>query len=888
MNIFSKVTLRSLRKNPIRTTVTIIGIILSAAMMMAVTTSITSLQSFLYEGAIRLEGDWMGAFEMMPAADMPKLEADSLVESVQYVQNIGYAEEDTGSTESPYLYIMGAEENFFERMPIQILQGRLPENSNELMLPEHLLKRSEKEFTLGMSLTLDVGARTFSGETLTQRNEYIYADENGVGEVLEPHETRTYTVVGIYARPTYTIEGTYAPGYTAITYWNQEDTTAPVNAYFNLSQPKAVYDFTSGIEINGEAHYYSDTGSAINGEVLRAIGVSRYDNFYRVLNSLAAILIIIIMFGSISLIYNAFSISVSERTKQFGLLSSVGATRRQVRTMVFSEAMFVSIIGIPLGILSGILGLGVTFHFIGGKFDSIIESGGAGLRLVVSPAAAGIAAAVAFVTVLISAWVPSGRAMRVSAIEAIRQSADINIKNRDVKTSKLTYRLFGLEGMLAQKHYKRNRRRYRTTVLSLFMSIVLFVSASSFCTYLTDSVTVAYDSYDFDVSYQWREKADGEGASLKENLARFSALDGVEQMSGYLSYYGDIQLTGAQIPPETVPYLEEYQNMENGLYRTSFTLIGVDEVTYRSYLASLNLDPAEYLDTDTPKAIVTRLQRGFNYSTERIESMQMLTDEVQTLQLALIDETRAYEELEGEEEISSEERDALLACYTQILEVTVGAYSEELPLGWESSEQFGIKVLFPQEYLDQQSQILFNKEIYFDTPNSAELAAAVEEMTLGDSLFYQGVYDANKDQEGSRNTITIIKVFSYGFITLISLISLANVFNTISTNLMLRRREFAMLKSVGMAQGGFRRMMNFESLLYGVKSVLYGLPVAVFMTYLIYRSIGFGMDTGFYLPWTAVAIAVGSVFLVVSATMLYGMRKISRENPIDALKRENL
>ena len=142
--------------------------------------------------------------------------------------------------------------------------------------------------------------------------------------------------------------------------------------------------------------------------------------------------------------------------------------------------------------------------------------------------------------------------------------------------------------------------------------------------------------------------------------------------------------------------------------------------------------------------------------------------------------------------------------------------------------------------------------------------------------------------ENNRNTILIVRVFSYGFIVLISLIAAANVFNTISTNIALRRRELAMLRSVGMTQKGFRQMMNYECLLYGGKALLWGLPASFGMTYLIHFAINKGYETAFRMPWGAVAVAVCSVFLVVFVTMVYAMQRIRRENPIDALRNENM
>ena len=204
---------------------------------------------------------------------------------------------------------------------------------------------------------------------------------------------------------------------------------------------------------------------------------------------LVAILIGLIMFGSIALIYNAFSISVSERTKQFGLLKSIGATNKQLRGTVLYEALVLCAVAIPLGLLVGCLGIGVTLRALRGTFDTILgENGGVQMGIALNGWVLLFAAAIGLLTAVISAWVPAQRAARIPAIDAIRQTRDVAVRGRQVKTSKLTYKLFGFPGMLAAKNFKRNRKQYRATVVSLFLSVVLFISASSFCAYLTESV----------------------------------------------------------------------------------------------------------------------------------------------------------------------------------------------------------------------------------------------------------------------------------------------------------------------------------------------------------------------------------------------------------------
>lgn len=310
-------------------------------------------------------------------------------------------------------------------------------------------------YKLGDTVTLDVGDRTLDGRRLGQDTPvYTYDSETQVeimsGERLENTEPRTYTVVGIYERPTF--EDYSAPGYTALTAADTKSADQSlIHCYFKLHKPAGVYDFMREMGYTQEYRY------AYNTKVLLYSGTAPFDSFLTAFYSLAAIIIALIVFGSVSLIYNAFSISVSERTRQFGLLSSVGATRKQLRRMVLFEALAVSIVGIPLGILVGIGGIGITLLLIGDKFFSIVRVD-IPMRLCVSWQAVVIAAVIALVTVLISAWIPSKRATRVSAVEAIRQSMDIKVSGRPVRTSKLAYKLFGLPGVLAGKHYKRNRK----------------------------------------------------------------------------------------------------------------------------------------------------------------------------------------------------------------------------------------------------------------------------------------------------------------------------------------------------------------------------------------------------------------------------------------------
>lgn len=886
MNIFWKVTLKFLALNRTRTIVTIVGIILSASMITAVTTLISSLQDYMLENAIYENGDWHGAFYDIDDITAEKIKSDKGIKYAAFADNIGYAFIGSSNKYKPYLFIMGADDLFLDIMPIHLISGELPKTSEEIILPYHLATNGGVYYEIGDRIQLEIGDRYSGDYKLMQNNPYLHPDdiedslnESAEGEKLVIRETRTYTVVGFYERPGF--EEFSAPGYTAITKIDPGHTSGSFAVYFKMKKPKETFDYVNGFRFSGET----------NNEVLLFSGVSKYSNFYTVLYSLAAILIGLIMFGSVSLIYNAFAISVSERTRQFGLLASVGATKRQTRKMVLYEALFLSVIGIPLGIFSGILGIGITLSLVGDKFYAFYGTEGLKLDLHVSVESIVVACLVALITILISAWIPSKRAARVTPIEAIRLSKDIRVRARDVKTSRLTYKLFGLEGMIAKKHFKRNRKKYRATVVSLFMSIVLFISASSFCSYLTDAVSGTMQDSDYDIYYRYvngkGEVADPE--KLKAIYDDLSAINGVVA-SSYLLFKGTMCSIQTDLCSED--YLK-YTGLTNETSeKPSHTEIyvsvyGIGDEVYKKYLKANRLDERVYMDRDNPRGIAQAVISKFDVGRQRFITVPIFKDKTAAFSFEQYD-------FERWNKLTEEERKQLMETggdseYKTSVELTFDITDRELVLGLNESIKNSIKIMYPLSiYQELFGSSTSGNYFYFSTKNPTKTYELIEHYLAANNLqngLLVNVYEMN---ETDRNMVVIIKVFSYGFITLISLIAVANVFNTISTNIMLRRREFAMLKSVGMTTRGFNRMMNFECILYGLKSLRWGIPVAFGVTWLIFRSIESGYDTRFYLPWTAVAIAVCSVFAVVFATMVYSMRKIKKDNPIDALKNENL
>lgn len=877
MNILNKVTIKMLVKNKVRTLVTIIGIILSAAMFTAVTTSISSLQNFLKEVIIADVGSWHGAVFNLDNTGMQKIKSNADIQKIATIQNIGYSQlENCNNEYKPYLFIGGIDNTFTDIMPVHLKDGRLPESADEIILPAHLATNGGVKYEIGDTLELDIGEVTLDGTLITQKDALISDEE--LQTKLTSNIHRTYKVVGIYERPSF--ESYYAPGYTALTVCeNSEEYTADV--YFVYKNPKQI---SSYLKSN-----FKDNKTDINSDLLRVIGASNDKQFDSVFYGLGAILIALIMVGSISLIYNAFSISVSERTKQYGLLKSVGATKRQLMRSILTEASFLNIIGIPIGMLAGIAGIKITFMLCENLFKSFLNTvTGIIIKLHVSWEALLIAAAISIITVLISAFIPAKRAMRISVIEAIRQTSDIKIKARKVRTSKLTYKLFGFEGMLATKNFKRNKKKYRATVISLFMSVVLFISASSFSAYMIAASKSILDNVDYDLIYSIPIDKVSSIADIHDKL---STVDGISE-SGYAVLTNEnIRVPVASVNKKYIDYCknkfgDDYFG-DNPDFIEFYTLIYfVQDDIYKEFLAENNLDMNRFMESEVPEATVMDFVKLYD---GKYRTFNVLADNRMDAWITRQEVAEDNDEGNGSISEAGENDNTPVNEASETIPVKIGNVVENVPFG-VNINSIGLTMMYP---FSKMSSVIGDDnegfgEIYFKADNHKAVYEKMSRVITDNGMDASDLYDYADSAESTRALITVVNIFSYGFIILISLIATANVFNTISTNIALRRREMAMLKSIGMTQKGFKKMMNFECLLYGIKGLIYGLPVSFLITYWIYTSVSEGWITDFFIPWYNVAIAVGSVFAVVFATMLYSMRKINKDNPIDALKNENL
>ena len=939
MNIFKQFTIRSLRQNKTRTIVTIIGIILSVAMFTATIEAFVTAQNYLVNYAEMYNGKYHVGFHNIETDDVSKITDDERVEKYTYVQDIGFAEIGSSNQYKPYLYIAGVPTDFTDIMPIHLTEGRLPENSNEIVVSDHLYSNGGVQLKLGQKITLQVGERQWkelvniteeerkeivgdSWQKLTQQVPLRLAVGEESSEQLINTKEKTYTVVGFCVRPDETsIEPYSAPGYTAFTI-NETGNTNTQSVYTILEKPSEYRKFNTDIITSLRVD------SSINHDLLM-YSFNSFDSPFPVLVfGLLSILIGLIVFGSVSLIYNSFSISVSERTKQFGILKSIGATKKQIRKTVLYEATVLCIIGIPIGLISGCLGIAITFYFLSDSISTFLaDLTDLKMQFVFSPLAIITASLISFVTVIISAYIPARKAIKINPIESVRQSNEIKINRRSVKVSPLTQKLFGFEATLSSKNFKRNKRKYRTTVFSLFVSVVLFISASSLSTYFTDIVDAESQDMNYDVAvniFNYEDRTDGEPFTETEEL-RNKLYNGLKSVKG-IDEFTLTQQMGTEFNVDKKYISEEYLNMVNkerdgladkenelnGLFTYNF----IDDDAFRRLLKKEGLSEEGYFDKENPKALVydmgTYIYQNNNkekvyivpfLNTDNLSSTIEITEilpwfEENGEEYAFYGETVVKDGItyyvydisrdEGEEFDESTKRYLTEEEAVNHINVSIGAVLPEKPyfLGHNTN------LIYPESVKEKiMLDGYWQTHAFILCEDHSKVSSDVSRLIrdIGGDTNNVSVVDYAAEIESIRALVTVAKVLAYGFIVLISLIAAANVFNTISTNISLRRREFATLKSVGLTSKGMRKMMTFESLLYGVKSLLFSLPASLAMTYLIYLvAADSGYAMSFYVPWDKFIIAIASVFIIVVLSMVYSIKKVNKENTVETLRNENI
>ena len=847
MKVLNNITTKNLKLNKKRTIVTIIGIALSVALICAVTTFVSSFQSAMVEREKKKNGNYYIYFQNTTEKQIEDLLVQNdKVKSLAKSQEIGYANlKDSANDYKPYVYIESFDEISLKNRGVILKEGSLPRNENEIIIPEHVLTNGGQNWKIGDKITLDIGKRTLDGESLEQNNPYNI-EEN---EKIEIEKTKEYTIVGIMERPSF--EEYSAPGYTLITKLENIDLGKPIDITILLKNPKDTYE----VQTELKKHLIFNNSEVItNDSLLQFLGVFKSSRTNEYIIFLASIVIAIIMFTSIFVIRNSFNISLTEKTRELGILASIGATTKQLRKSVLFESIIYALISIPLGIVIGTLAIGIVLFIV----NNLLTSGGVeiidnfNLKLVISIIPISIAVLTSFIMIILSAIKPAIRASKISPIDAIRSSNDIKIKSRKLHTSKLTKKLFGIEGEIASKNFKRSKKKYRTTIFSIFLSIVLFLSMQSIVSNVFDVSSTQYVKRDYNMYVSSSKQTN------KERLDYFEKITNLNGIENYVLEKSDIlEIDKNHITKE---HLESY-NMVN-----SIAIYAIGEEAYNNYLKELGLT----YDEANEKAILydTNIKYLYEEGKDGVKRVEYrMTDFNEGDNISYIQ--KKYDLHTGYEvEVGSGN--------LEIIKIT-----DKLPMGDLLKTSQYPTLIVSDAMIEKFDYTVGN--LYLKANNTEKLQEQISDI---DKSNISNIYNIEADVKAQNNIVLVISIFLYGFIIVISIIGITNIFNTITTNMALRNREFAILKSIGMTDKQFKKMIRYESLFYGLKALLFGLPIGIILSYLIYTQTANIYQSGYKIPFISIGICIIFVFAIIFITMRYAIRKSNNQNIIETIRRE--
>ena len=884
MQILNRLTIRNLKLNKRRTIVTIIGIILATALLTAVATMAVSLKESVTLRSKKVDGDFHLLLYDMTDKEKESVINNRQVESYYETHEVGYGVLDGCVNDSkPYVYIEALDSDTFEKAEINVTSGRLPEDDSEIVISSHIKTNGGVKYNLGDKITFDIGDRTYNGKKLYQNDTYREDEQ------LEAKQTKTYKVVGICDRLPYGEEPRTAPGYSVITLANKADTSlnkSDIYLRFNKKALKDRYDLTADIlgvdktlfnKLNSgkledkeiqtlksqldKTHSYYINNSLIKYEAF-------YDSSVAFVYNMAAVVMVIIIITSAVCISNSFAISINQKTKQYGMLASIGATPRQIRKNVFFEAAFMGVIGIVAGIGGG---LSASYILVVLSNKMLIDT--FEMSIVYAPSLLGVLLSIvlAIVTIVLSALVPAIRASRMSPIMAINHSEDIKIKSKSLKTPKLIGKVWGEGGVLAYKNMKRNKRKYRVITISIALSVSTFIALYGFMSLLTESVNrYANDKIDLRVYMSSYKSMSVDEANKKVSniVNRINNETNITDFTFARGFYASLK--------DEPKYSSDYKEVnkyeaglaENNGYYISIISLGNEE--YGKYIKKLGISK----ETAQSGGILVDNTYQYINNGNDIKYFNIYdgykAGDVLTYR---IDTSNSSKSLDNSK--SSDD--------TTLYDIRIVALSNERPFGYDNAYTSYGYLIVSDDYMNRidtknTDSTLLN--INCDDPDKAQ-DILVNEFNIGQNY----IFNAAQERRNDEKLILTMKIFLYGFIAIVSLIGITNIFNTVTTGMELRGKEFAMLQSIGMTKKEFDKMIRLESVFYGSKALIIGVVSGTILSYVIYISAG-ESQLKYTLPLLAIVMSVIVVIILLLGIMKYSIAQIRKQNIIETIRNE--
>lgn len=895
MKILNKLTVKNLKLNKSRTIVTIIGIMLSCALIMVVAGMAASAQQTMVNLQINATGNYDLFVKGANKKIIDNAQANRNVKDIYIKQNLGCAYLPQAKFDTkPYINVVAFnEKSFTDCFNVTLKEGRLPENENELVLSQSVIENSKADYKLGDIVALDLGKRVYvSGDEIPLDDTDYFNDTNGTEKLVDTHK-KTYTVVGVFNKvsSSYFAADSFSASSSAFTLAEEN---ADINDLFISFSSDGEKDYitTSGEILNltgddfdnlkNDFEVYLENGdfdeASINKDLLRYKGFALSDEYMSMLFSLAVIIIVIIAISSIFVIRNSFAISITEKTKLYGMLASIGATSKQIRHNVLFEGFVLGIIGIPAGILLGVGVIALLVVILNALLGDMLN--GISFVYAVPWWAAVISAVMSAVIILLSTLSSAFRASRIAPITAIRGNNDIKInknKRKSYKAPKFIKKRFGVGGEIAYKNLKRSKKKYRTTVISIIVTVAMFISISTFIEYGMKITGDHFKNMPYNITVNANDKL---SYDEYENIYKriIADTDINSSIKVCENYYGNI--VGL-----TDYYTEDAKAAELSGGDLAY-VFGVDNKSFKEYVTALGYNYDDVKD----KALITNDFKYYNSDNILIKGKEFDLP-MNTVVKLYPNGNPSYTE-DDIKEIQKTDPDFVYNPddYKSVDLVIYDTINKEVPgsivSGIMSTLNEG-SVLVSEDYFKKlfaEDNDYTKRVIVIDSAEPAQTVEYIKNLGI-DGL---DIYNLNDQKEMMNAVVLIIAIFAYGFIIVISLIGITNVFNTINTNMRLRSKEFAMLKSIGMTKKEFNRMIRLESLFYGLKSLLIGVPLGLLGGYAIFKATGNTIMLDYSFPTMAVLISIVFVFFVVWLIMKISISKVNKQNIIETIRNDNI
>lgn len=929
MNLMKTLTLKNLKLNRKRTIVTIVGIILATALLSALVTLVSSFQYSMIEYQKQKDGDFHVKFSNVKMSELSEFKNNRNIESTFETMGMGFAKLDGCKNEDkPYAYVMATDEAGFERGCFKLIEGRMAKNEDEIVIPRHLKTNGRIDIKVGDEITLDVGKRYDSNTEGVISENCAYEHE---AETLTDTVTKHYKVVGIMERPGYGMEDYSAAGYTFVTYSDElaaidngtkseaseADTTLTVYSRYTqkalrnkdavtadiIGVDEKLFEKAnnSSVEMSSEEsdRFLKEMENAkydiyMNGYLINYECVFPIDGSFKALFTVAAVVALIIILTSVYCIKNSFNISITEKIRQYGMLASVGATRRQIKSSVKTEAAMLGVIGIPVGTMSGILASLILVNVVNALSAGWLN---VALSFHTSLPALILAVILSIATIYFSATGSARRAAKVTPLEAIRNTKEIKIKSAKLKTPAIIGRIWGIGGVISYKNIKRNNKKYRTTVTSIVICSVTFIVISYFMSMAFSRVGMSYASTDYNIGINMSCKKDLDIEKLSKLL---SGIEGAEDYLVGAGYDFDVS------KPE---YTKEYGEYCRQLYDDGedvsqmFLITVLDDKSYDKYASDAGIKNAaagailvnkctfDVYNENSSKYVKKEMELYKYKAGDTIECGYNVYDDAPSDDNAV----------EGDTESSTEDNNNGIR---KTVDVTIAGVTDKVPIGYEGYSNNTLYTLlfmnqkgFESLWADGKSGNELKPgyasySAYVVAENADEYQDTFEKETEENPEYSQiSFYVSNLDKEmrDEKSLFTLLGVFAYGLIVVIALIGITNIINTLSTGMELRSREFATLRSIGMTDKQFVGMVRLESVFISVKALVIGVPLGILISYLLCVMMNRMDDAIIYeLPYKAIILCIVVVIMLIYAIMKLSMTKLRHNNIIETIKNENL